>query len=79
MYLIREDGGREIKLLRDIYKESMLTVTCYMACLQNKWIKAARRREYTKQENSTVVEAIKTMESVEVEIQFEEGRKHLDL
>ena len=41
LYLIREDGGRGIKSLRDIYKETKLRVTCYMACLQNKWIKAA--------------------------------------
>ena len=41
LYLIREDGVRGIKSLRDIYKETKLRVTCYMACLQNKWIKAA--------------------------------------
>ena len=49
-----------------------------MACLQNKWIKAARRREHTKEENSIVEEAIKTMEDVEVEIQFEEGNIQID-
>ena len=44
-----------------------------MACLENKWIEAARKRENTKEENSIVEEAIKMMEDVEVEIQFEEG------
>ena len=73
LYLIREDGGRGIKSLRDIYKETKLRVTCYMACLQNKWIKAAQRRENTKKENSLVEEAIKTMEDVEAKIQFKEG------
>ena len=49
-----------------------------MACLQNKWIKAAWRIEHTKEENSIVEEAIKTMEDVEVEIQLEEGRWRAD-
>ena len=78
LYLIREDGGRGIKSLRDIYKETRLRVTCYIACLQNEWTKAAWRREKTKEENSIVEEAIKTMENVEAEIQFEEGNIHID-
>ena len=77
-YLIREDGGRGIKSMRNIYKEATLRVTCYIACLQNKWIKAAWRRENTKEENSIVEEAIKTIEDVEVEIQFEEGNIRID-
>ena len=35
-YLIREDGGRGIKSMRNIYKEATLRVTSYIACLQNK-------------------------------------------
>ena len=78
LYLIREDGERGIKSLRDICKETRLRVTCYIAGLQNKWIKAAWRRENTKEENSIVEEAIKTMENVEAEIQFEEGNIQID-
>ena len=78
LYLIREDGGRGIKSLRDICKESKLRVACYMACLENKWTKAAWRRENTKEENSIVDEAMKTMEDVEVEIQFEESNMQVD-
>ena len=78
LYLIREDGERGIKSLRDIYKETRLRVTCYIAGLQNKWIKAAWRRENTKERNSIVEEAIKTMENVEAEIQFEEGNIQID-
>ena len=44
LYLIREDGGRGMKSLRDIYKETRLRVTFYMTWIQNKWIKAAWRR-----------------------------------
>ena len=32
LYVIREDGGRGIKLLRGICKETRLRVTCYMVC-----------------------------------------------
>ena len=64
--------------MRNIYKETRLRVACYIACLQNKWIKAEWRRENTKEENSIVEEAIKTMEDVEVEIQFEEDNIGID-
>ena len=49
-----------------------------MACLESKWIKASWRRGNTKEENSVVEEAMKTMEDVEVEIQFEEGNIRID-
>ena len=44
-----------------------------MACLENKRIKTAWRRE-----NTIVEEAIKTMEYDEVEVQFEEGNIRID-
>ena len=31
LYLKREDGGRGLKSMRDVYKETRLIVTCYMA------------------------------------------------
>ena len=36
LYLRREDGGRGVKSLKDIYKETRLRVTCYIACSENK-------------------------------------------
>ena len=36
--LKREDGGRGIKSLKDIYKETKLRVDCYMTCSENNWI-----------------------------------------
>ena len=41
-------------------------------------MKVAWRRENTKEENSIAEEGIKTMEDVEVEIQFEEGNIRID-
>ena len=67
---MREDGRRGMKSLRNIYKETRVRVTCYMVCLQNKWIKAAWRREDTKEQNSIVEEF--------EEIQFEEGNIRID-
>ena len=67
---MREDGRRGMKSLRNIYKEMRVRVTCYMVCLQNKWIKAAWRREDTKEQNSIVEEF--------EEIQFEEGNIRID-
>ena len=78
LYLKREDGGRGIKSLRDIYKEMRLRVACYMACSENKWISAAWRTENAKQENSIGKEAMKIKEDVEVETQFEEGIIRID-
>ena len=78
LYLRREDGGRGIKLLKDIYKETRLRVACYMDCSEHKWISTAWRRENTKEDNSMVEEVMKTMEDVEVEIQFEEGNIRID-
>ena len=45
LYLKREDGGRGIKSLRDIYKVTRLRVACYMACSENKWIMEKRGRQ----------------------------------
>ena len=73
LYLKREDGGRGIKSMRDVYQETRLRVACYMACLTNSWIRAAWRREMMKEENAIVTEAVKIMEDVGFRIQFEEG------
>ena len=78
LYLRREDVGRGIKSLKDIYKETRLRVACYIACSENKWISAAWRRENAKEDNSILEEAMKTMEDVGVEIQFEEGNIRID-
>ena len=73
LYLKREDGSRGIKSMRDVYQETRLKVTCYMACSTNTWIRAAWRREMMKEENAIVTEAVKIMEDVGVRIQFEES------
>ena len=78
LYPKREDGGHEIKSMRDVYQETRLRVACYMACSTNSWIRAAWRRETMKEENAIVTEAVKIMEDVGVRIQFEEGSISID-
>ena len=78
LYLKREDGGRGIKSMRDVYQETRLRVACYMACSTNSWIRAAWRKEMMKEENAIVTEAVKIMEDVRVQIQFEEGSILID-
>ena len=78
MYLKREDGGRGIKSMRDVYQETRLRVACYIACSTNSWIRTAWRREMMKEENAIVTEAVKIMEDVRVRIQVEEGSILID-
>ena len=78
LYLKREDGGRGIKSMRDVYQETRLRVACHMACSTNSLIRAAWRREMMKEENAIVMEAVKIMEDVGVRIQFEEGSILID-
>ena len=78
LYMIRENIRKGIELVRNIYKETKLKVTCFMVCLKKWWIKAAWRIENAKEENYIVEEAIKPMEDIEVEIQFEEGIIQID-
>ena len=60
LYIKREDGGRGLKSMRDVYKETRLRVTCYMAMAKstNEWIKVAWKREMLKNENSMIDEAV---------------------
>ena len=83
LYLKREDGGRGLKSMRDVYKETRLKVTCYMAKSTNEWIKVAWKREMLKNENSMRDEAVAMMAQLGADIQFEDnavklGGKRID-
>ena len=60
-------------MFKDIYKETSLIVAWHIACPENKWMSSAWRRENTKEENSIVEEAMKAIDNIGVDIQFEEG------
>ena len=78
LYLKREKGGRGLKSMMDVYKETRLRVACYMAKSTNRWIEAAWMRETMKEENAIVMESIKTMEEVGVRLRFEDESIRLD-
>ena len=73
LYLKREDGGRGLKSMRDVYKETRLRVTCYMAKSTNEWLKVTWKRETLKDENSMIDEAVVTMAQLGADIQFEDN------
>ena len=78
LYLKREREGRELKSMRDAYKETKLQVACYMAKSTNRWIRAAWRREGNKEENAIVVESMSTMDEVGVRLRFEDNSIRLE-
>ena len=49
LYLKRDQGGRGLKLVRDVYAETRTRVTCYMCKSNNKWIQVAWQRETVKE------------------------------
>ena len=59
--------------MRDVYTETRLRVTCYMAKSTNEWIKVAWNREALKNENSMIDEAVATMAQLGADIQFEDN------
>ena len=71
LHIKREDGGRGLKSMRDVYKETRLRITCYMAKSTNEWIKVTRKRETLKDENSMIDEAVAMIAQLGADIQFE--------
>ena len=71
LYLKREKGGRGLKSMRDVYKETRVRVACYMARSRNIWIEAAWKREINEEENTIYTESILIMEEVGVKMRFE--------
>ena len=74
LYLKQEEGGRGLKSLRDVYKETKLRVACYMAMSQSEWIQAAWERETEKEYTSIKGEALEAMIEVGLAIDFEEEK-----
>ena len=76
LYLKRDQGGRGLKSMRDVYAETRTRVACYMCKSNNKWIQAAWHRETIKETNTIIDEAVmmeidKTLEFVENSVRQE--------
>ena len=46
LYMRRENGGRGLKNMKDLYEETKVRVSCYMTHSESAWIKTAWRREF---------------------------------
>ena len=49
LYLKQENGGRGIKSMRDVYRETKLRIACYMEKSESPWIQVALDREKEKE------------------------------
>ena len=77
LYPKREDGVRELKSMRGIFKETR-RVACYVSKSENRWIQAAYRSKILKVENTVVTEAWATIEELDVMFKFEDNAIQLD-
>ena len=57
LYLKRDQGGRGLKSMRDVYTETRTKVFCYMCKSNNEWIQVAWQRETVK-ENNTIIDQV---------------------
>ena len=78
LYMKREQGGRGLKSMKDIYQETRLRVACYMLKSINQWIRVARKREMLKGENSIVRGSLTMMEVLDIRIRFEDSNIRLE-
>ena len=49
LYLKRENGGRGLKSMRDVYRETKLRIACYMSKSESPWIQVAWDKEKEKE------------------------------
>ena len=54
LYLKRDQGGRGLKSMRDVYAETRTRVGCHMCKSNNKWIQVAWQRETVKENNESL-------------------------
>ena len=40
-----EHGGRRVKSVKDVYKDTKIKMACYMACQDSEWIQASWEKE----------------------------------
>eukprot|EP00112_Aurelia_sp_Birch-Aquarium-sp1_P016079 Seg361.9 transcript_id=Seg361.9/GoldUCD/mRNA.D3Y31 product="hypothetical protein" protein_id=Seg361.9/GoldUCD/D3Y31 len=78
LYLKRDQGGRGLKSMRDVYAETRTRVACCMGKSNNKWIQAAWQREKTKENNAIVGEAVKAMMEIDKTLEFVENNVSLE-
>ena len=66
----RENSGRGLKSMKDMYKETKVIVACYMTHSESAWIKTVWRREFQKEGKSIKSEAEDALREVGENVQF---------
>ena len=74
----RANGGRGLKSLQDVYKETKVRVACYMATSHNPWIRKAWLNEVKKEYTSIKRTAEEVMQEIGERIEFDEGEVKLN-
>ena len=74
LFLKRQDGGRGLKSLRQVYKETKVRVATYMVCSTSRWIRIAWKREYNSEYKSLKREAEQALREVGVEVELREKK-----
>ena len=70
LYMRRENGGRGLKSMKDLYEEAKVRVACYMTHSESAWIKKAWRREFQKECKSIKSEAEDALREAGENVQF---------
>ena len=70
LYLKRQDGGRNLKSMRQVYKETKVRVATYMVCSTSHWIRIVWEREYNSEYKSLKREAEQALPEFGVEVEF---------
>ena len=78
LYLKRDQGGRGLKSMKDVYAETRTRVACYMCKSNNKWIQVAWQRETVKENNAIIDEAVKVMMEIDKTLTFIENNVILE-
>ena len=66
----RENGGRGLKSMKDLYEETKVRVACYMTYSDSAWIKTAWRREFQKEGKCIKCEAGDALRELGENVQF---------
>ena len=70
LYMRRENGGRGLKSMKDLYEEIKVRVACNMMHSESAWIETAWRREFQKEGKSIKSEAEDALREVGENVEF---------
>ena len=70
----RQEGGRGLKMLKEVYQETKVRVATYMSMSESRWIEVAWKREDNSEYCSVKREAEQTLAECGMEVTFNEKR-----